>query len=143
MTPEAKLKLRNLLFKHESYEKYPYTDTSGHLTIGIGRNLTLNGISLPEAFGLLDNDMDYFIAKLSDGLKCFVDLDENRQVVLVDMCFNLGVNNFMGFSKMLAALERRDFVQAADEMLQSKWAEQVGIRARQLAEIMRTGEYDA
>ena len=139
MTPEARLKLKNLLVKHESYKQFPYVDTSGHLTIGIGRNLDNRGISLPEAYYLVDEDITYFSGKLQQYLKFFHKIDENRQVVLINMCFNLGVQGFLNFTHMILALEALDFERAADEILSSKWAEQVGERAQQLAQIMRTG----
>lgn len=140
MTPEAKMRLRNLLTSHESFRQFPYTDVTGHLTIGIGRNLTDRGISTNEALMLLDDDISYFANKLSHYLTCFPGLDSNRQIALVDMCFNLGIHGFLGFDGMIQALENRDYKRAHDEMLDSKWAQQVGERATQLANIILTGE---
>src|SRR6266700_3541098 len=91
MTPEARHKLRQLLTKHEKYVQFPYADITGHLTIGIGRNLAERGISTTEAGYLLDDDIQYFYGKLDHFLRFFVKMDENRQVALVDMCFNLGI----------------------------------------------------
>lgn len=140
MTPEGKQKLKGLLLQHESYRQFPYTDTTGHLTIGIGRNLIDRGISTSEAFYLLDDDIIYFTNKLNHYLSFFSHLSENRQIVLIDMCFNLGVQGFLGFREMTSALEAHDYERAANEMLESKWAQQVGERATQLATIMRTNE---
>jgi lysozyme len=140
MTPDSKQKLKHLLVSHENYKQFPYTDTTGHLTIAIGRNLTDRGISTTEAFYLLDEDILYFYAKLMHFVPCFIQLSENRQIALIDMAFNLGVQGFLNFKQMLSALEMHDYERAADEMLQSKWAEQVGERATCLANIMRTGE---
>lgn len=140
MTPEGKVKLKGLLIKHESFRQFPYTDITGHLTVGIGRNLSDRGISSNEAFYLLDEDIIYFSGKLNHFLKFFPKLDENRQIALIDMCFNLGIQGFLNFTKMILALEAHDYKRAADEMLDSKWAEQVGERAQCLANIIRTGE---
>ncbi len=140
MTPEARLKLKQLLVQHESYRQFPYADITGHLTVGIGRNLTDRGISTTEAFYLLDDDIMYFSAKLAHFLQCFNQLDENRQIALIDMCFNVGIQGFLGFKKMVAALESHDYERAANEMMDSKWAEQVGDRATTLANIIRTGQ---
>jgi lysozyme len=140
MTPEARQKLKGLLVQHESYRQFPYTDTTGHLTIGIGRNLVDRGISTTEAFYLLDDDILYFTNKLNHYLSFFSDLSENRQIALINMCFNLGVQGFLGFKDMMLALESHDYERAAQEMLNSKWAQQVGERATQLASIMRTNE---
>lgn len=140
ITPEARIKLRALLIEHESCRLFPYTDTTGHLTIGVGRNLTDRGISTNEALYLLDDDISYFTIKLNHYLDCFSKLDENRQIALIDMCFNLGVQGFLGFHRVISALEDGDYPRAAAEMLDSKWATQVGDRAINLAKIIRTGE---
>lgn len=140
MTPEGKQRLKALLISHEKYVQFPYSDTTGHLTVGIGRNLTDRGISTTEAFYLLDDDILYFTSKLSHFLDCFSHLNENRQIALIDMCFNLGVQGFLNFKEMIAALEIHNYERAANEMLDSKWATQVGERATTLANIVRTGE---
>lgn len=140
MTPEARQKLKGLLLAHESFRQFPYTDTTNHLTIGIGRNLSDRGISSSEALYLLDDDVTYFIGKLNHFLPFFVSIDENRQIALVDMCFNLGIQGFLNFKNMILALEAGDYERASQEMLDSKWAEQVGDRAIRLAHIVRTGE---
>jgi lysozyme len=64
-----------------------------------------------------------------------------RQDVVLNMLFNLGLPKFLAFRKMIEALRLANYDQAATEMLDSKWAIQVGIRAKELAEIMRTGRY--
>jgi len=139
MTPEARQRLKGLLSQHESYKQFPYADTTGHLTVGIGRNLSDRGISTTEAFYLLDDDILYFSGKLAHYLNFFLKLSENRQIALVDMCFNLGIQGFLNFTQMILALESHDYERAATEMLNSKWAEQVGERATTLANIIRTG----
>ena len=140
MIPESKQKLRGLLTAHEGCKLFPYVYTTGNLSIGIGRSLTTRGISTTEAFYLLDDDISYFSGKLTHFLPFFSDLSENRQVALIDMCFNLGIQGFLNFKEMIAALESHDYDRAANEMLDSKWAEQAKERATQLAHIMRTGE---
>ncbi|MEA2058987.1 MAG: hypothetical protein U9P10_00310 [Thermodesulfobacteriota bacterium] len=54
----------------------------------------------------------------------------------VDMRFNLGPNRFRYFKKMIAAVKNQDFVQAAAEMKDSRWYNQVGQRARTLVKMM-------
>lgn len=140
MTPEARQKLRGLLLKHEGCKNFPYTDTTGNLSIGVGRCLTTRGISTTEALTLLDDDIMYFAAKLSHLLPFFDTLHENRQIALVDMCFNLGINGFLQFQDMLNALNRGDNLAASQAMIDSKWAHQVGQRALDLSYIIKTGE---
>lgn len=140
MTPDARLKLKNLLLKHESYQQFPYTDTLGQLTVAIGRNLVHRGVSLSEAMIMLEDDIDYYYNRLQTYLKFFSNLSENRQLALIDMCFNIGVQGLLNFTQMNLALEAGDYVRAAQEMLDSKWAQQVPQRVSVLAEIIRTGE---
>lgn len=139
MTPESRQKLKGLLISHENYRQFPYTDSTGHLTVGIGRNLTDRGISTTEAFYLLDDDVQYFVGKLNYFLPFYSKLNEYRQIALVDMCFNLGIQGLLNFKEMIIAFEHNDYEKAADEMLNSKWAEQTKERATCIANIIRTG----
>jgi lysozyme len=59
---------------------------------------------------------------------------------MINMAFNLGFAGMMKFKKMIAAIEKKDFEQAATEMLNSRWADQVGERADRLAKMMFTGD---
>jgi lysozyme len=61
-----------------------------------------------------------------------------RQAVILDMAYNLGISGVLMFKKMWAEIGRAYFRAAADEMLDSKWAKQVGDRADRLASIMAT-----
>ena len=127
-----------LIKKHEGLCLKPYQCTAGKWTIGYGRNLEDNGISPMEAEQLLRNDVQRCYRECLT-LSCWQKLDETRQAVLVDMCFNLGISRLRTFKKMLAALEQGYFERAAYEMLNSKWAAQVGHRATELSELMKKG----
>lgn len=133
-----RLKLKIMLLKHEGKRNLPYTDTVGKLTIGVGRNLTDVGLSDDEITLMLDNDINRVFRELTSNVACFGSLDDTRQHVLMDMCF-MGIEKLLKFTKMLAAIEQRDFDRAADEMLNSLWAKQVGDRATELAALMRAG----
>ena len=139
MTPESKQKLKELLVKHEEYKKFPYIDTVGKITIGIGYNLSDRGIDDEWINDQYQKDVAYFYTQLSKDFDWFLKFNEDRQIVLIDMCF-MGYQHFLEFKDMLAALEKGDYQQAASEMLNSKWATQVGERASTLATIMRQGE---
>ncbi len=139
MSPIGHQALKHLLINDEGFKQFPYMDTTGHLTIGIGRNLTANGISFQEAFNLLDNDINYFISKLKEFVPSFDSLCEERQIVLVDMCFNLGVKGFLDFHNMLAAISRQDWNEAAEAIINCKAAIQTGKRYERLSTIMKTG----
>lgn len=131
--------LRSQLERHEGLRLKPYHDTVGKQTIGYGRNLEDVGISRDEADFLLDNDIDQVERQL-ETVDEYRDLDAVRQTVIANMAFNLGFAGLMGFKNMWAAIGRRDWESASEEMLNSKWARQVGVRAVELSEIMRTGE---
>lgn len=126
--------------RYEGLNIFPYQCPTGHLTIGYGHNLE-NGISKEVAECILQQDMQAAQRAVSRRFEWFKKLDTVRQFVLVDMCFNMGIANLCTFKKFLAALRRGDFLAAANEMLNSRWAGQVGRRARELAEMMKTGEY--
>ena len=133
-------KLIDLIIYHEGLELKPYKCTAGHLTIGIGRNLDDRGITEDEARFLCQNDVDIVEQELARKFPFIVGLDDVRIRVLLDMAFNLGVHRLSAFSNMWAALEEGDYKQAAVEMLDSRWARQVGRRATNLSQMMETGE---
>lgn len=117
----------------------PYRDTVGKLTVGYGRNLDDRGISEDEAGFMLDNDIDLVEEEL-ERMPLYRGLDPIRQTVLANMAFNMGMPTLMTFSRMLGALAEKDWDRAAAEMMNSKWARQVGSRADELSELMRRGE---
>lgn len=126
------------LRQEEGLRLKPYKDTEGVLTIGYGRNLEHKGISTAEAAVLLENDVDETIAAL-ETMDFWPLVNDARRSVLVNMAFNLGVHGLLGFSLMLDAVRRGDYDVAARQMLNSKWAAQVGTRAVTLSQRMRNG----
>ena len=139
MDDAQKSKLKQMLVDDEGYRQFPYKDTVGKLTIGVGRNLEDRGISQDEAMYMLNEDIKYFEKFLKENLAFYNKLTENRQNVLVNMCFNLGTQGFMKFKKMLQHLNYGRYEQAADEMLDSKWVMQVPNRAKRLHDLMIKG----
>ena len=136
-----KQRLAEQLKVHEGLRLKPYKDTVGKWTIGIGRNLEDKGIAEQEALFMLNNDVDYFHDKIKKEINWFWALDDVRQNVLVNMAFNLGVSGLLTFKNTLRLISFNRYEEAAEEMLNSKWARQVGYRAEELAEQMRTGEF--
>ena len=131
--------LSNLLIKHEGLRLKPYLDSVGKLTIAVGRNLDDNGIRHVEAIMMLENDIDEVLTSL-EPLDFYARCNNARRLVLADMCFNMGLPRLLGFKKMIAALRSGNWYLAAKEMLDSKWAGQVGKRALYLSDIMREGK---
>jgi len=133
--------LEQQLIGHEGLELEMYTDTVGIKTIGVGRNLEHVGLrNEAEARFLLRSDILAICAELEKRLPWMSELDEIRQRVLIDMAFNLGVAGLCKFTETLGHVEARRFDQASVEMLDSRWADQVGGRATRLAQMMATGE---
>lgn len=158
--------IKDQLILHEGLRLKPYKCPAGYWTIGVGRNLETvglskeeqlkifgaynsngsdmidilleRGISEKDAMYLLDNDIKSCIEDI-EKFTFFEELSPVRQKVLIDMRFNLGFTGLRGFKKMLAALERGDYVRAASEMIDSAWFRQVGDRGKRLYEMMRTG----
>jgi lysozyme len=133
-------KLRESITRHEALRLKPYLDTSGKLTIGYGRNLHDVGIDKSEAQYMLDKDI-HRATDEAQSYHWFWGLTEPRQDVVIEMIFNLGGSRFREFPKLIHALEKSDFETAAEEMIDSKWAREVGFRATELAGVMVTGQY--
>ena len=132
---------RELVKDHEGCRLHPYTDTVGKVTIGYGRNLDDRGVTLAEATAMLDHDLGVAKADAKSwlGESCWEELSDVRKAVLIDLSFNLGRSRLRGFVQLKKALHIGKYSKAADEMLDSRWAGQVGVRAVRLASIMRTG----
>ena len=154
--------LLDKVIQHEGMVLTVYQDTLGIDTIGIGRNLRDRGISKEEleymdiphmdlvyrdgiteadARYLAMNDIKIVEQELVAVHPCVDGLDAVRQMILVDMAFNMGVPRLCKFKKMWYAIHEGHFEDASYEMIDSRWATQVGNRAHKLAEAMRKGEF--
>ncbi len=129
--------LREQLMRHEGMRLFPYTDTVGKLTIGVGRNLTDRGLSKDEVMYLLNNDLALVVEEVQRYIPWSRQLDDARRDVLYNMCFNMGIRKLLGFKNFLSCLRVGAYADAADHMLNSLWAKQVGERAEELAFIVR------
>jgi lysozyme len=129
------------LKRDEGVRFKPYKDSVGKITIGVGRNLDDVGIDAGEADLLLHNDVMRAGLALSTALPWTDALDEVRRAVLLNMAFNMGIHGLLSFKNTLALIQAGDYAGAAENMVQSKWAEQVGPRAHRLALQMESGEW--
>jgi lysozyme len=127
------------LERDEGKKNMLYRDSIGIWSIGIGRNLQDRGLSDDEILYLLKNDMNIVFTALDTSLPWWRSMTENRQRVLANMCFNLGINRLMGFKNTLLSMSQGDYAAAAAGMLASRWATQVGDRAKRLAAMMEQG----
>lgn len=142
---------------HEGCSLKPYKCPAGKLTIGIGRNTEdnpftveelrvvgdwKNGITREAAHYLCKNDIERCIIELKKHLKFFDELDNERKYALIDLCFNLGINKLLTFKKTLASIACGNYRTAAEQLLQSKYASQVGKRAKRIAILIETGRWE-
>lgn len=135
-----KEKIVEQIKRHEGFSGTPYKCPAGKTTIGYGRNLDAKPLSEEEAHFMLINDLNEVVYRVREKVVFYDDLDEARKGVLINMAFNLGVAGLMKFKKMLMSLHCKDYKRASEEMLDSKWAKQVGKRAIDLSEQMKTGK---
>ncbi|AJY13818.1 glycoside hydrolase family protein [Burkholderia dolosa] len=130
--------LKTELTRDEGRMKRIYVDTVGKVSGGIGRNLTDKGFRDNEIDLMYENDVAETEAWLDRNLTWWRSLDPVRQRVMMNMAFNMQ-GKLLTFVNTLAAIQRGDYGAAADGMLNSLWAKQVGARARRLADLMRSG----
>lgn len=144
--------LANELIGDEEVRLLPYDDATGKpfkqgdtlvgkLSIGIGRNLTDIGITREEAVVLMASNIAGVVRDLDRNLPWWRQMNDARQNVLANMCFNLGINRLLGFKNTLAMMQAGRYDAAAAGMLDSLWAKQVHERAVRLARRMSTGEF--
>ena len=136
--------LRDDLIADEGLRERAYADAGGVWTIGVGHTgpEVRCGLAWPRAACLQALERD--LARVEHGLDAHLpwwrELSPERQDVLANMAFNLGVEGLLAFRHTLRAVEARDYAAAAAHMLASEpWRSQVGARAERLAVQMRTG----
>jgi lysozyme len=138
-------RLTTSLRQHEGFRATAYTCPTGkahHRHRPLHRHQCGGrGITQDEAEYLLRQDINRFTAMTRGLIVTFDSLDEVRQETLVELCFNMGPTNLGKFTKMLAAIDVKDWDTAAAELLDSRYAAQVGQRAITLADQLRSGSY--
>lgn len=135
------------LKRDEGLRLKAYKDTVGVWTIGYGHAHVAPGTvwTQAQAEAQLVKDIIKHNEELAQALPWVVRLDPARRRVLQNMAFNLGIGSaargtgLLGFKNTLALIQAGEYEKAAANMLKSKWAGQVGNRAKRLAETMRTG----
>ena len=136
-------RLIQMLKRHEGVRDKVYMCSAGYETIGVGRNISESGL------GLADDEIDYLLS--NDIRRCkeeligeydwFKDLDSVRQEAMLDMSFNMGQTRLRGFVKALGYMDIGDYDKAGDEFYDSRWATQVGDRALEICQMIKSGEY--
>jgi len=136
-------KLIEMLKLHEGVRSKVYVCSAGYETIGVGRNIAKSGLGLSddEVEYLLANDITRVRQELTNEYGWFADLDAVRQDAMIDISFNLGQTRLRLFKNSLNAMRSGYYRVAANEFMDSRWADQVGQRAKTLTDMIRTGKY--
>jgi lysozyme len=135
------------LRRDEGVRYVPYLDTRGFRTVGVGH--LLSGAPLPAGWTYpltdaqvdqwLDQDIGAALYALDRKLPWWRSMDEVRQRVLANMCFNLGITKLLGFTHALASMQAGDYAAAAAGMKASAWFGQTKDRAVRLCSAMTSG----
>tara|TARA_R100000734_G_C3307330_1_gene97901 strand:- start:791 stop:1240 length:450 start_codon:yes stop_codon:yes gene_type:complete len=119
------------LVDFEGMVLHVYKCSAGYETIGVGRNINQSGVGISEeeALYLLSNDIDRVIEELNKFWPVWKTFPQEAQYVVIDLVFNMGINTFNSFRKTKSYMELGEWEKAADELLNSRYAKQVGRRA--------------
>ena len=134
-------KLKASLLAHEGFKSAPYTDSEGYITIGIGRNISSNPLTIDEAWLLSKPFMDDAIEHAPLLIHNWDTIGDARQNVLIELVFAMGLPKVLKFQQMRAAVDAGDWAKASSELLDSKWAQQVHGRANDLAKQLALGTF--
>lgn len=149
--------LHKRFIDNEGLRLKPYKCTAKKWTIGIGRNFQDNpltpeevayighdlsqGITEEQAYYLLDKEIEKIVRALDKQLPWWRNLDNNRQFVLLDMAYQMGVDGLLGFRNTLKHIKDGYYLKAADNLMKSLYARQTPSRAEKNAYCLRTGEW--
>ena len=117
----------------EGFRGDNYLDSLDIPTIGFGTRLPLTEA---EAELILSFRLNQMISQMLEKKPMIVRLPQEKQEVIFEMVYQMGVNGVLKFRNMWTALENFDYEIASQEMIKSKWALQTPNRAYKLSKIM-------
>ena len=139
--------LRDTLKIDEGVKYEIYNDHLGYPTFGIGHLIVESdneygqpvgtGIHVDRVNEAFDKDVSVMVDEAKKIFSDFDNLPEEAQQVIVNMTFNMGRPRLSKFKKFIAGVEASDWEKAAVEMMDSRWATQVGARAERLRDRIR------
>lgn len=144
------MSLFEVLKFEEGYRKKAYHCSEGYVTIGIGTKIGPKGadlsnytltVSEPIARCMLNEEVQSIRDQLIK-FRWYINLNEDRQIIIKSMCYQMGVTGVLKFKKMITALEREDYSTASKEALDSRWAKQTPERAARHATVLGWGNLD-
>jgi lysozyme len=137
-------KLREQLKIDEGVKYEVYDDHLGYKTFGIGHLVKTTDeeygapvgtpVSEDRVNSVFDEDVETYINESKKVFSNLEDMPQEVQQVIVNMCFNMGAPRLSQFKKFIKAIQDEDWATASVEMLDSRWANQVGSRADRLSD---------
>lgn len=135
--------LEERIMRHEGFCSFPKIDVPPMFCVGFGHDITEqsakndypNGISTEDAIKLLDEDISAAKLAVARELPWTLGLSEIKQEVLVEMCFQMGINGLLQFKNMLSCARDGDDSGVVKSMLASKWHTQTPARCEELANL--------
>lgn len=112
----------------------------GNPTVGIGWDCADEPLPIELARMICRWQVTQIYQSFTSRLLWVNQLDEVRCRALANMAFNLGIPRLLEFQNTLQALKDGRWDDAAVEALNSRWAKEVGDRAKRIAEVFRTGK---
>jgi lysozyme len=141
-------RLREEIISDEGCVLEVYKDHLGYYTVGVGHLIrpsdeewgTFTGTKITQtrADELLTKDFNNVLKECEDNLAVWSEVGEEVKLILANMAFNLGLPRLKKFKLMLKAINEKDYVKAAEEGLDSRWAKQVYNRAHRLMDRLRS-----
>ncbi len=133
------INLQEYVKRNEGLRTKPYKCSAGKNTIGYGRNLDDKGINEYEAELMFGRDINEAIDDVRSVIENYETLSINRQIVLIDMVFNLGIIRFSKFKNMIREIHGENWNAAGYEIKNSDYYKQVPNRAKRNIELMIGG----
>ena len=134
--------LKEMIAKHEGYEPRVYKCTNGYDTIGYGFAIKDLYMDKEVADLILDQKIQQMLKRIlsdEDWGNWFPEKPQKIQEVLINMIFQIGFSGVKRFKKTIQYIKDDNFLMAAEEMLDSKWAKSDSPnRAKELSEIVKS-----
>jgi len=120
--------------KHEGYVGIVYKDSLGIDTIGYGFAIKDLELDSDICDIILERKLHALTDRINNKFNWYRYMPPEIQDIVVEMCYQLGVYGFSCFKKTIAYLQDKQFKNASIEMLDSRWAEQTPVRAKELSD---------
>jgi lysozyme len=126
-----------LVKKHEGFRSEPYTCTAGYLTVAFGKRVDYLNVDKETGEKWCLEDLKKLDSRLRIVFQWYKDSPKMIKAVVLDLVYQLGIKGFSRFKKSIYLLETEQYEEAAEEMLDSKWARSDSPnRAKELSDIV-------